>query len=156
MVFPILQCRKLAREFIELAGKINQNMPYFCVEKIEQALNNHSKAVRGSRILLLGVSYKPGVGDIRESPALKILKLLGKQGAELSYHDPHVPLLVESGLESSALDPELESADLVVIVTAHPEIDYRRVVDRSASSCSVSASSRASRSVMSAMRLRRG
>ena len=68
-------------EFIELAGKINQSMPYFCVDKIERTLNDHGKAVNGSRILLLGVSYKPGVGDLRESPALKILKLLRERGA---------------------------------------------------------------------------
>jgi UDP-N-acetyl-D-glucosamine dehydrogenase len=113
-------------EFIELAGKINQSMPYFCVDKIERTLNDQGKPVHGSRILLLGVAYKPGVGDLRESPALKILKLLGARGAELSYHDPHVPLLPEAHLESVPLEQDLESADLVVIVTAHPEIDYRR------------------------------
>jgi UDP-N-acetyl-D-glucosamine dehydrogenase len=114
-------------EFIELAGKLNQSMPYFCVDKIERTLNDHGKPVNGSRILLLGVAYKPGVGDLRESPALKILKLLGERGAELSYHDAHVPTLPEARLESVPLDHELEAADLVVIVTAHPEIDYRRV-----------------------------
>jgi UDP-N-acetyl-D-glucosamine dehydrogenase len=114
-------------EFIELAGKINQSMPYFCVDKIERTLNDHGKPVHGSRILLLGVAYKPGVGDLRESPALKILKLLRERGADLSYHDPYVPALIESGLESVALDRDLETADLVVIVTAHAEIDYRRV-----------------------------
>ena len=114
-------------EFIELAGKLNQSMPYFCVDKIERTLNDQGKPVHGSRILLLGVAYKPGVGDLRESPALKILKLLGERGAELSYHDTHVPALPEARLESVPLDQELEAADLVVIVTAHPEIDYRRV-----------------------------
>jgi UDP-N-acetyl-D-glucosamine dehydrogenase len=113
-------------EFIELAGKINQSMPYFCVDKIERTLNDQGKAVNGARILLLGVSYKPGVGDLRESPALKILKLLGERGAELRYHDPHVPVVPEAHLESVPLDQELEAADLVVIVTAHPQIDYRR------------------------------
>ncbi len=113
-------------EFIELAGKINQNMPYFCVDKIERTLNERGKAVNGSRILLLGVAYKPGVSDLRESPALKILELLGKRGADLRYHDPHVPALPDAHLESAPFDQELEAADLVVIVTAHPEIDYRR------------------------------
>jgi UDP-N-acetyl-D-glucosamine dehydrogenase len=113
-------------EFIELAGKINQSMPYFCVDKIERTLNDQGKAVQGSRIFLLGVAYKPGVGDLRESPALKILKLLGERGAELSYHDPHVPTLPEARLESVPFEQELEAADLVVIVTAHPGIDYRR------------------------------
>jgi UDP-N-acetyl-D-glucosamine dehydrogenase len=113
-------------EFIELAGKINQSMPYFCVDKIERTLNDQGKPVHGSRILLLGVAYKPGVGDLRESPALKIMKLLGARGADLSYHDPHVPSLPEAHLDSVPFERELESADLVVIVTAHPEIDYRR------------------------------
>ena len=115
-------------EFIELAGKINQSMPYFCVDKIERTLNSHGKPVHGSRIVLLGVSYKPGVADVRQSPALKIMKLLGERGADLAYHDPHVPTLSEAGLESSSLDDALEQADLVVIVTAHHEVDYRRVV----------------------------
>ena len=115
-------------EFIELAGKINQSMPYFCVDKIERTLNDHGKPVHGSRIVLLGISYKPGVADIRQSPALKILKLLGERGADLAYHDPHVPSLSEADLESTPLDEALEQADLVVIVTAHREIDYSRVV----------------------------
>ena len=114
-------------EFIELAGKINQSMPYFCVSKIERTLNDQGKAVHGARILLLGISYKPGVGDLRESPAIKIAKLLQERGANLAYHDPHVPVLPEARLESVPLERELEAADLVVIVTAHPEIDYRRV-----------------------------
>jgi UDP-N-acetyl-D-glucosamine dehydrogenase len=115
-------------EFIELAGKINQSMPYFCIDKIERTLNAHGKPVHGSRIVLLGVSYKPGVADIRQSPALKILKLLGERGADLVYHDPHVPSIAEVGLQSTPLDEALEQADLVVIVTAHREVDYRRVV----------------------------
>jgi UDP-N-acetyl-D-glucosamine dehydrogenase len=118
-------------EFIELAGKINQNMPYFCVDKIERTLNAQGKAVHGSRIVLLGVAYKPGVADLRQSPALKILKLLSDSGAELAYHDPHVPQLAEAGLASTPLDEVLDGADLVVIVTAHKEIDYRTVVAES-------------------------
>jgi UDP-N-acetyl-D-glucosamine dehydrogenase len=115
-------------EFIELAGKINQSMPYFCVDKIERTLNSHGKPVHGSRIVLLGISYKPGVADIRQSPALKILKLLGERGADLAYHDPHVSSLPEADLQSTPLDEALEQADLVVIVTAHREVDYSRVV----------------------------
>ena len=118
-------------EFIELAGKINQNMPYFCVDKIERTLNSQGKAVHGSRIVLLGVAYKPGVADLRQSPALKILKLLAESGADLAYHDPHVPHLPEAHLSSTPLDEMLEGTDLVVIVTAHKEIDYRRVVAES-------------------------
>jgi UDP-N-acetyl-D-glucosamine dehydrogenase len=118
-------------EFIELAGKINQNMPYFCVDKIERTLNAQSKAVQGARIVLLGVAYKPGVADLRQSPSLKILRLLAEGGADLAYHDPHVPHLPEANLYSTPLDEVLESADLTVIVTAHREVDYRRVVAES-------------------------
>ena len=77
-------------EFIELAGKVNQAQPAFCVDRIERALNEAGKPVNGSRILILGVSYKAGVGDTRESPALKIIRLLRELGGEVSYHDPHV------------------------------------------------------------------
>src|SRR6476469_3675493 len=115
-------------EFIELAGKINQTQPAFCIERIERALNGAGKPVRGSRILLLGVAYKAGSGDTRESPALKMIRLLGDLGAEVFYHDPHVPVLHEPSLSSVELDTELADADLVAIVTAHPEIDYEAVV----------------------------
>jgi UDP-N-acetyl-D-glucosamine dehydrogenase len=119
-------------EFIELAGKVNQNQPQWCVRRIERALNDVSKATNGSRILLLGVSYKAGVGDMRESPALKIIRFLDELGAEVSYHDPHVPELPDHGLASAGLDESLAAADLVCIVTAHPEIDYQSIVERSA------------------------
>ncbi len=115
-------------EFVELAGKINQTQPDFCVERIERALNEDAKAVNGSRILILGVSYKAGVGDIRESPALKIVRRLVELGAEVAYHDPHVPSLSEFGLESVDLEEGLGDADLATIVTAHPGIDYAEVV----------------------------
>ena len=116
-----------ATEFIELAGKVNQTMPYFCVEKIERALNDMGKPVKGSRVVVLGVSYKPGVGDIRESPALKIIDLLQARGAELAYHDEHVPELASRGLRHSELADALEGADLVAIVTAHPGTDHDAV-----------------------------
>jgi UDP-N-acetyl-D-glucosamine dehydrogenase len=115
-------------EFIELAGKVNQTQPAFCVERIERALNDAGKPVNGSRILLLGVSYKAGVGDIRESPALKIARRLREFGGEVSYHDPHVAELPELGLASVDLAAALDSADAVAIVTAHPELDYAKVV----------------------------
>jgi len=115
-------------EFIELAGKVNQNQPQFCVRKIERTLNEVERPVKGSRILLLGVAYKAGVGDMRESPALKIIRSLDELGAEISYHDPHVPELPELGKASADLDEELARADLVCVITAHPEVDYRRVV----------------------------
>jgi len=120
----------LSTEFIELAGKVNQYMPYFCMDKIEQTLNDAHKPVRGSRVLLLGVSYKAGVGDIRESPALKIMQLLRKRGAEVRYHDPHVPELTEHDLRSVGLDDALDGIDLAVIVTAHPNVDHESVVER--------------------------
>ncbi len=117
-------------EFIELAGKTNQAMPYFCVERVERALNDVGKPVRGSRVGVLGVSYKAGVGDTRESPSLKILHLLGARGADLAYHDPHVPELPAFGLRSTPLAELVESCDLVVIVTAHPEVDHTDVAAR--------------------------
>jgi UDP-N-acetyl-D-glucosamine dehydrogenase len=116
-------------EFIELAGKVNQAQPAFCVERIERVLNQAGKPVKGSKVLLIGASYKAGSGDTRESPALKILKLLGALEADLSYHDPYVPALGELGLESVALEAGLAEADVVAVVTAHPEIDYERVVE---------------------------
>ena len=115
-------------EFIELAGKINQAQPEFCVERIEKTLNSAAKPVKGSRVLLLGVAYKAGSGDTRESPALKMIRLLRELGAEVSYHDHHVPQLPEHGLASEDLDAELAEADLVAIVTAHREIDYEAIV----------------------------
>ena len=117
-------------EFIELAGKVNQQMPYHCVSKVERLLNAASKPVRGSRIAVLGVSYKAGVGDVRESPGLKIVTLLKALGAELRYHDPFVDDLPELGLRSRPLDEGTADADLALIVTAHPGVDHDAVVAR--------------------------
>jgi UDP-N-acetyl-D-glucosamine dehydrogenase len=111
-------------EFIELAGKVNQAQPGFCVDRVARALNEVGKPVNGSRILLLGVSYKAGVGDIRESPALKIARQLRDLGGVVSYHDPYVPELSELELQSVDLDEALGTADVAAIVTAHPGIDY--------------------------------
>ncbi len=118
----------MVTEFIELAGKVNKQMPYFCLEKIERALNDAGKPVRGSRIMLVGVSYKAGVGDLREAPALKILELLQERGGDVAYHDPHVPELTAHGLRHSELDGDI---DLAIIVTAHPGVDHGAVVERS-------------------------
>jgi UDP-N-acetyl-D-glucosamine dehydrogenase len=115
-------------EFIELAGKVNQAQPAFCVERIERALNQAGKPVKDSKILILGASYKAGVGDTRESPALKIIKLLQVLGADTTYHDPHVPELPELSLTSVDLDTALADTDLAAIVTAHPQLDYEAVV----------------------------
>ena len=120
----------MATEFIELAGKVNQQMPYHCVAKAQRVLNDAGLSVKGARIALLGVSYKPGVGDTRESPALKIISLLEDLGAEVSYHDPHVPALADFALTSTPLEQALKDADLVLIVTAHPSIDYDLVARR--------------------------
>ncbi len=120
----------MSTEFIELAGKVNQQMPYHCAAKVQRALNQAGLPLKGARVGVLGVSYKPGVGDIRESPALKIISLLRAQGAEVSYHDPHVPSLTEFDLSSVPLEELLGDADLVVIVTAHPGVDHGMVAQR--------------------------
>ena len=117
-------------DFIELAGEVNQAMPRFCADKVARALNEHAKPVRGSRVALLGVSYKAGVGDMRESPALRIIQLLGDAGAEIVYHDDHVPELAEFGLTSVALEDALEACDVAVVVTAHPGLDIDLVLER--------------------------
>lgn len=115
-------------EFVELAGEVNQRMPEFCVARIARALNDHSKPVRGSRIAVLGVSYKAGVGDVRESPALRIIRMLGEQGAIVSYHDDYVPELPDLGYANEPLAEVLDGADAAVIVTAHPGLDLERIV----------------------------
>jgi UDP-N-acetyl-D-glucosamine dehydrogenase len=114
-------------EFVELAGEVNQRMPYFCVERIARALNDQVKPVKGSRVAIVGVSYKPGVGDLRESPALRIIRLLRAQGADVSYFDEFVPELSDLGLRSEWP----EDTDCVVIVTAHPGLDVERLVRES-------------------------
>ena len=115
----------MVTEFIELAGKVNKQMPYFCIEKIERALNEAGKPVKDARILIVGVSYKAGVGDLREAPALKIIELLRERGGDVRYHDPHVPELPQFGLRST----EPGDCDLAVIVTAHPGVDHGAVID---------------------------
>jgi UDP-N-acetyl-D-glucosamine dehydrogenase len=115
-------------EFIELAGKINENMPYYCRSLISQALNHgKQRSLKGSQVLVLGVAYKPGIADMRESPALKLIELLQATGAEISYHDPHVPELPDFGLSSVPLEPE--RFDCIAIVTDHAGIDYESLVD---------------------------
>ena len=117
-------------EFVELAGRINVNMPYYAVSRIARALNRSSKPLRGSRILLLGIAYKQDVGDTRESPSLRLLELLREEGAEVEYHDPHVPSLGD-GTRSVALDATtIGAADCVVIATAHSAIDMALVVEQ--------------------------
>jgi UDP-N-acetyl-D-glucosamine dehydrogenase len=113
-------------EFIELAGKVNENMPYYCRSLISQALNHgKQRSLKGSKVLVLGVSYKNDIGDTRESPALKLMELLRNAGSDVSYHDPHVPQL--NGERSVPLEPS--RYDCVAIVTAHSGIDYEQLVE---------------------------
>ncbi|MEO7651908.1 MAG: nucleotide sugar dehydrogenase [Bryobacteraceae bacterium] len=115
--------------FIELAGHINGQMPHFVVDKVQNALNDHGKPVKGSRIHILGVAYKRDIDDVRESPALDIIHLLEKRGATLSYSDPHVPQLKVDGIDLCANPEAAIGADCVVIVTDHSGFDYQSLVD---------------------------
>ncbi len=117
--------------FIELAGRINANMPYHVVEMIAEALNGVTKSVRGSRVLVMGVAYKKDIDDVRESPALDIIRILQSKGAEVSYCDPHVPSVEANGTVLQAVPLSSESLplyDAVVIVTDHTRFDYKMVV----------------------------
>ena len=116
--------------FIELAGEVNQNMPYYCRSRVSQALNHGAhKSLAGSRILMLGVAYKADIADWRESPAVKLIELLENAGAEVSYHDPHVPSFVHEGVARSTTELEPAAYDAVVIATAHTSVDYAWLVD---------------------------
>ena len=120
--------------FIELASEINSEMPYFVVGKIREALNRRRKGVNGSKVLALGVAYKRDVEDVRESPALDVIRLLEADGATVSYHDPFVAELQEEGTHLSSVeltDAAMAEADAVVILTDHSDFDYQRVVDAS-------------------------
>ncbi len=117
-------------EFIELAGKVNENMPYFCVEKLNRALNTRQKSLNGASVLVLGVAYKADIDDLRESPALKVIRLLRGRGADVDYHDPYCAELPEFDLRSVDLEEyrRIAGYDVVVIVTAHSTLDYRTIV----------------------------
>ncbi len=116
--------------FVELAGRVNVNMPYYAVARIARSLNDRGKAVRDADVLLLGMAYKADVGDLRESPSLKLLELLRAEGADVTYHDPHVDTLTDEGLTSVELTVErLAATDCVVIATAHQAIDLAAVVE---------------------------
>jgi UDP-N-acetyl-D-glucosamine dehydrogenase len=117
-------------EFIELAGKVNEEMPYFCRSLVSQALNHaKQRAMKGAKILVLGVAYKPDIADMRESPALKLISLLSNAGADVAYHDPYVPSFTEHGLQMSSVPYEPDAYDCVVIATDHRAIDYEQLVD---------------------------
>lgn len=122
--------------FIELAGEVNVEVSYFVINKIVRALNEVNKSLKDAEIFVLGVAYKKDIDDMRESPALKIIELLRKQGAKISYHDPYIPVIEPHGgstlhMESVQLtDEALASADCVLILTDHSIVDYERIVDR--------------------------
>jgi UDP-N-acetyl-D-glucosamine dehydrogenase len=118
--------------FIDLAGEVNTAMPAFVVTKVARALNEDRKAVNGSRVLVIGVAYKKDIDDVRESPALDVMRLLEQDGAEVVFHDPYVQTIREDGHVINGVtltDAEIEKADVVVIVTDHATIDYQRLVD---------------------------
>ncbi|HEY7472830.1 MAG TPA: nucleotide sugar dehydrogenase [Gemmatimonadota bacterium] len=123
--------------FIELAGEINTRMPEYVVERVAASLNELGKPVKGSRILILGLSYKPNISDDRESPSYRLMDLLDERGAEVAYHDPHVPVILPSrehghwaGLESTPWDREtIESYDAVIVATDHAAVDYRALAE---------------------------
>ncbi len=121
--------------FIELAGDINSHMPEYVVEKVAAAMNDQKKSIKGSKILVLGVAYKKDISDVRESPALDVIKLLMEKGADVSYNDPHVPSIRLDGnmlAKSVRLTvPALAGFDCVVIVTDHSTYDYQWIVDNS-------------------------
>jgi len=120
--------------FIELASEINAEMPIFVVDKIRQALNAEKKSVNGSKIFVLGVAYKKDINDLRESPALDVIRLLEKDGADVKYHDPYVPDFSEDGTRWTSVDltdEALSSVDLVVILTDHSDFDYDQIVSES-------------------------
>ena len=116
--------------FIELASEVNTSMPVYWVQKVQDTLNEHGKAVKGSRVLVLGVAYKKDIQDVRESPALDVIRLLEEKGAEVEYHDPHVPSFNEHGQSMASvtdLGAALDAADCVVVVTDHSAYDWASV-----------------------------
>jgi UDP-N-acetyl-D-glucosamine dehydrogenase len=119
--------------FIELASEINTNMPRFVITRVQDALNDQSKALKGSRVLVMGVAYKPDIDDLRESPALDVIGLLMRKGATVSYHDPFIPHLKHDNWTLSSV-PDLmkavKSADCVVIVTNHKSYDYPAILEQ--------------------------
>jgi UDP-N-acetyl-D-glucosamine dehydrogenase len=126
---------QFATRFIDLAGEINVQMPYYVTGRLEQALADHGRKLRGSRVLVLGLAYKPDVDDARESPAFKIMEILKERGAKLSYHDPHFPKFPTTrhyrhlNTPSVKLAPRtIASQDAILIVTNHSDVDHAKVV----------------------------
>jgi len=127
-----LRSVKYTARFIELASEINTNMPRFVVSKVQDALNQHSKPVKGSRILILGAAYKADIDDLRESPALDVIHLLREKGALVSYHDPYIPAIHHEEINMESVPDLMEAvheADCVVIVTNHSRYDYPAILE---------------------------
>jgi UDP-N-acetyl-D-glucosamine dehydrogenase len=117
--------------FIDLASEINTSMPRFAVTKVQDALNMHSKALNGSKVLVLGVAYKPDIDDVRESPSIDVIRLLQAKGANVEYHDPYIPTVKHEGWQIESikdLDAEVKAADCVVIVTNHKAYNYDSIL----------------------------
>jgi UDP-N-acetyl-D-glucosamine dehydrogenase len=119
--------------FIDLASEINTGMPRYVVGKVQEALNNQGKALKGSRVLVLGAAYKPDIDDVRESPALDVIGLLQKSGSEVNYHDPYIPEIHDYDLDMMCI-PDLmegvEESDCVVIITNHSSYDYHAIYNQ--------------------------
>jgi UDP-N-acetyl-D-glucosamine dehydrogenase len=127
-----LRALNYTARFIELASEINLGMPRHVISLVQDALNDHRKAIKGSRILVLGVAYKPDIDDLRESPALDVIGLLHQKGAEVIYHDPYIPKLVEESIELESIPDLLQAvkdADCVVIITNHSDYDYPKILE---------------------------
>jgi UDP-N-acetyl-D-glucosamine dehydrogenase len=120
--------------FIELASEINLGMPRYVISKVQDALNDHQKSLKGSDVLVLGAAYKPDIDDLRESPAIDVIRLLQQKGAKVSYHDPYIPVIKHEGWKIESVDDEMKavkSADCVVIVTNHKVYDYKAILKES-------------------------
>jgi UDP-N-acetyl-D-glucosamine dehydrogenase len=116
--------------FIDLASEINTGMPRYVVGKVQEALNNQGVALKGSRVLVLGVAYKPDIDDVRESPALDVIGLLEQGGAAVSYHDPYIPELEDENIRLTSVPDLMEAvaeADCVAIITDHSQYDYQEI-----------------------------
>ncbi len=120
-------------EFIELSGKVNESMPYYVVRRLMDAMNEHlGRALKGSRILVVGVAYKADIDDVRESPAIKVIELLRAKGADVVYHDPFVPELSVSGVDVPQVSLDagtVSAADALVVVTNHSNVDYALIAE---------------------------
>ena len=119
-------------KFIELAGDVNGQMPYFVTELTYDILNKFKKPINGSHILILGVAYKRNIDDLRESPAIDVMRILEEKGAKIYYHDPYVPSmkLGEKIIKSKPLDSKLlKSTDIAVLITDHTNVNYKKIID---------------------------